>query len=192
MKKIFIALLLSYSSTSFAVCVSGTCGPATRYDVNVQEVALCQEATCTSPAPYIVGSGVRTFDIASAAVGAAVGSYANFDAVPPATYTHVRLLFSRTFVMTGAAVAPCAAQTAASLSIPNGVPIDPFAGGAIPGMSWNDAAKTQVKWIKQLTAPMVIAQGGQPPTIAIKFGTQGSLMCAADGNPYPAPPDLSF
>lgn len=191
MKKIFIALLLSYSGTSLAVCVSGTCGPATRYDVNVQEVALCQEATCTTPAPYIVGSGVRTFDIASAAVGAAVGTYANFDAVPAGTYTHVRLIFSRTFTITAAAVAPCAAQTAAPLSIPNGAPIDALAGG-IPGMSWNDAAKTQVKWIQQLTAPLVISQGGTPPTVAVKFGTQSAMMCAADGNPYPAPPDVSF
>lgn len=192
MKRILsmLALLLTYSSTSWAVCLAGgTCGAATRYDVDVQEMAICQDAACANK--YVVGSGRKVLDIASASIGAEVGKYADVDSIPYGTYTHVRLLVSPTFIITGGVVGACPAQNAATLTIPNGAPIDALAGGAIPGMSWSDGTKTKVQVLVALSAPITVGTGFKCPGVKIQFDTQGGLMCHT-GVSFPAPPDITF
>lgn len=195
MKKILIALLLSYSGATWAgVCatnpsITGTCGPTTSYTITLLEVALCRDAACTSE--YVVGSGAKTFDIASVAVGASVGSYASFDTIPPGTYTHMRSVVSRTFGIVAPAITDtlggtgrtCPAQNG-SLSLPNGVPAgdpanpDALAAAGIAGLTWKDAAThNQIQLINALTSPITITQGGKPPTVSIKFGTTSALAC---------------
>lgn len=75
-------------------------GLATQYIVTVKKVELCTNATCT--APVILGTDTKNFDIASAAAGAAVGSYAKVTGLSTGTtFTHMRVTVSRTFTITG-------------------------------------------------------------------------------------------
>jgi len=205
MKISAFVLLLTYSSATWAAACAtnpgadGTCGPATSYKITLVEAALCQDANCTSN--YVVGSGTTTFDIASVTVGASIGSYANFDSVPPGTYTHMRAIISRTITMTAAAVVAtngtCPAQNAAPLSVYNGSEGygDAITVAAIPGVTWNDPAKTQIKAITTLTTPLVIPQAGRRPSISIAFGTTSALLCANIGGPavllVPQPPEIA-
>lgn len=194
-KTIGVVLILgALPGVASAACVLNlglgeVCGAATRYDVSVQSVALCTEASCANP--VLVGTGARSFDIASAAVGAAVGSYANMDSVSGGTYTHVRTIVSRTFSITGAAVGACAAQSAASLSVPNdNAGLDAAMSGA--GITWNDApAKSQLRIISALAAPLTVSKTSSMPSISVKFGTANGVMCIA-GTAFPAPPDVSI
>ncbi len=97
-----------------AVCVATFCAPpsfaqsagvATTYQIQIQKVELCTGNGggngCDNP--YVVGSAASTFDIAAAAAGAQVGSYAS-SLTPPAgtTYTHMRVTLSRFFTIAGA------------------------------------------------------------------------------------------
>jgi len=196
MKKFVFILMAVYSVASEAVCPSGgTCGPATRYDVTLLEVALCQNASCTQS--YTVASGAKVFNIASAAVGESLGSYANFNNVPPATYTHLRFISSRTFTITGAAISTCSAQNAASLSVPNGeapLNVDGLAlldfGSSGRSLTWNDAAKTQMKGIAPLTTPITITHDDDAPEVRMAFGTKTALACVS-GYSFPSPPDVT-
>lgn len=73
---------------------------ATVYQVSVEKIELCTSSACASPT--ILGSGAASFDIASASVGASLGSYASTDGLPiGATYTHIRATISRTFEIKG-------------------------------------------------------------------------------------------
>lgn len=198
MKRILIvfALFLVSSSTAWAICpgAAAGCGAATRYDVDVQEVALCQDAACASN--HVVGAGAKTFDIASAAVGAAIGAYANVDAIPVGVYTHVRVVISRNFkISTAGVISGCAAQTNATLSIPN-TPNDGFDGlnGLGPALTWNDAAQTQVRVIQAFPAPIAISKAGTRPAVTVKFNTQTGFMCinTPGATPFPAPPEVTF
>lgn len=194
MKKTLAILgALAIPLSSWGACIGGgACGPATRYDVNVQEVALCSDATCTSN--YIVGSGARTFDIASATVGSAIGSYAKVDAVPVGVYTHVRVVVSRTFTISGPLIAGgggCGVQNGVALSIPNNNPggLDAALNGV--GIFWHDGAKSQIRMTQALPAPIAIARAGTRPAVLVKFNTQEGLMCLG-ATPYPAPPDVTL
>lgn len=186
MKKFLgLAALLLSAQAAMAACLAGpafTCGQATRYDVRVQEVALCSDAACTSR--YVVGSGAKTFDIASGTAGSAIGSYAKVDAVPVGVYTHVRLVLDRTFVISGPVVGACAQQNGTSLSIPNDGTAD--AGLTAIGVSWNDPGKTQLAAIGALPTSMVVTKAGRRPAVMVKFDTQDGLMCA-NGGPTPMP-----
>lgn len=193
MKKIFLALLLSYSGATSAACLAGnTCGPATRYDVTLLEAALCQDAACTTP--IVIGAGAKTFDIASVAVGASLGSFASFDTIPPGTYTHVLFISARTFTITGPALAICPAQNNVTLDIPNGddpaIPVDAIAAAGLAWLTWNDVAKTQIKMIGTLPTPLVIPQTGTRPSVSIAFGTQNALGCTGGGLSLPQAPEV--
>lgn len=191
MKKMFVGLgAMAFSLSSWGACIAaGTCGPATRYDVNVQEVSLCSDAACAGS--FTVGSGARTFDIASATVGAAIGSYAKVDAVPVGVYTHVRVVVSRTFTISGAAIGGCGAQTGAALSIPNNNPGGLDAALNAVGIFWHDGAKSQIRMTQALPAPIAISKAGTRPSVMVKFNTQEGLMCSA-GSSFPAPPDVTL
>jgi hypothetical protein len=200
MKKLRVLLpFFIFTSSAYAACplsIPGAeCGPATRYDVSVASVALCTEATCASP--VTVGSGARVFDIASAAVGSAVGSYANMDNLSAGSYTHVQTTVSRTFTVTGAAIiaagvgANCPAQTAQALSVPNNNPGGLDALMAAAGITWADPpAKTQLKIITALGSPLTLSKTSLAPSVSVKFGTQKGLMCIGVDS-FPSPPDVN-
>lgn len=186
-----LGLLALFSGAAGAVCpglgVGATCSAATRYDVNVQEVALCQDSACASSS--VVGSGAKTFDIASAAVGTAIGSYAKVDALPVGVYSHIRVVISRTFTISGAG---CTGPSGLSQSVPNGAPVDAITVANLSGISWNDpAVKTQIKIIQPLPTALAISKAGSRPAVTVKFATQDGILCAG-GAPYPGIPDVTL
>lgn len=106
MRKLYCAFGLTLAAVAFwpSWSFAQTTGPATRYDVQVQQVELCTGNGggngCDNP--FVVGTGNKTFDIASASVGAQVGSYASTAGIPVGvTYSHVRVTLSRTFTIVG-------------------------------------------------------------------------------------------
>ena len=81
---------------------SGTwTGPATQYTVKVKKVELCTDSSCSTA--HTLVTKTAAMDIASAAVGAAVGSYASTMTLPPmgVSYTHMRSTIDRTFTIKG-------------------------------------------------------------------------------------------
>lgn len=178
---------------AWAGCLNApySCGPATRYDVNVIEVALCSDAACSSR--FVVGSGAKTFDVASGTAGSAIGSYAKVDAVPNGVYTHVRLVLHRTFVISGPATGGgCAAPAnAAAISVANDGSWD--ANLTAIGITWNDPpAKTQMAMIGTLPTPVVVTKGGNRPSVMVKFDTQQGLMCNGAGTYLPGLPTTTL
>lgn len=189
---LFVGSLLctgTASAACLATALGGTCGAATKYEVNVQSVALCQNSTCSSP--VTVGSSAQSFDIASAAVGSAIGSYANFDSVTAGTYTHIQVIASRSFTISGTATG-CAPVTSEPLDVPNTNPGGTLdAAMAALGITWNDGPKTQLKIITALSAPLTISRTAPMPNVSVRFGTSQGLMCIATVR-YPSPPDISI
>lgn len=166
-----------------------TCVPASRYEIGVDSVALCTDANCSNP--QVLGSNAATFDIASAAAGSALGTYATMQTLPSGTYSYVRAIINRTFTISGAANGLCGAQNSASLSIPNDNPGGLDAKMASAGLTWSDGAKTQLQIIAALPSPINISSPGLAPSISIQFNTQKSLMCIL-GAAYPAPPNVTI
>lgn len=76
-------------------------GPATQYTVTVKKVELCTSSACTTA--HTLVTKTSDMDIASAAVGAAVGSYASTMTLPPmgVSYSHMRTTIDRTFTIKG-------------------------------------------------------------------------------------------
>ena len=73
---------------------------ATQYEVSVSRVELCPDSGCNGA--VIIGSGTKTFDIASAAVGADVGNYASISGLSPGeTYSHIRVTIGTSFTIAG-------------------------------------------------------------------------------------------
>lgn len=195
MYRYLLIFLILVSGPAFSACsviptIAGgptiTCGSATRYDVEVQSVSLCTESTCASPVS--IGSTSKTFDIASASVGSAIGSYANFDAVTPGTYTHVKTVVSSTMTLTGSALATCGAVDAAQKTIPNTVT---FPSNSM-SLDWVTGSTSSLKMIIALSAPIVVSRTSSMPSISVKFGTSNALMCVGGVGSFPAPPDVSI
>ena len=120
MKKILFIFALFYSNASFAACFAVTgattdCAQATEYQVSVSKVELCADAACTSA--VTVADTTASFDIATAAVGAQVGAYANLNTVPVGTYTHIRSAVSSTITYAGDATANCTAKTSTTATL---------------------------------------------------------------------------
>jgi hypothetical protein len=136
-----------------------------------------------------VGSSSQSFDIAAASVGSAIGSYANFDSVTPGSYTHIQVVISRTFTVSGTAGA-CSVSSQ-QLSVPNNNGALDAAMYAL-GITWNDVGKTQLKVITALPSAVTVSRTSPMPAIAVKFGTADGLMCVGGVAPAPAPPDISI
>lgn len=113
MKTFFILLLavgsiLLFPSHAFAQFdgPSGvTKGVATTYIVTIDKFELCTGVDNTGGGcvgAFVLGSGTKSFDIASASAGASVGSYVNNVALPiGTTYRYLRITLSRTFTISG-------------------------------------------------------------------------------------------
>jgi hypothetical protein len=81
-----------------------TLGPATSYVITVEKFELCTGLSggvgCSGA--FVLGSGSKSFDIASVSAGAAVGSYVgNINLPVGTTYNYLRITMSRTFTITG-------------------------------------------------------------------------------------------
>jgi hypothetical protein len=89
------------TSAVFAANGNTRTGPATEYTVTVKKVELCTSSSCATA--HTLVTKTAAMDIASAAVGAAVGSYASTMTLPPmgVSYTHMRSTIDRTFTIKG-------------------------------------------------------------------------------------------
>ena len=88
---------------SFVFCTSLFAATATpsSYKPTVTKVELCTSSSCSDP--VVLGTTTKEFDIASASVGADVGTYlSDFTITLGKTYTHMRSTISSTFKVTGA------------------------------------------------------------------------------------------
>lgn len=193
------ALILGclYASPAQAQLVSGV---ATTYNVTINQVELCKSAACTSP--IVVGSGAKAFDIASAAIGASIGSYASLDSIPKGTtITHIRATMPRAIGIAGSTADPgnvggtCGTDvadatsaiavagvgiiggggTTQNLVVPNELAFagEPAAGTyAAEGIVLTSA--TEMTFTFALTSPFTM--GDSPPVIDISFKTATSLQ----------------
>ena len=103
MKKIFLifALTILFCNKSYAAAGEGA---ATEYIVTMQKLELCEDSACA--ASTTVGDSSMPVDIASVSAGADIGSYAATTGLPlGTTFSHLRVTISRSFTVTGTAVA---------------------------------------------------------------------------------------
>jgi len=104
---------------SFVFCTSLFAASATptSYKPTVTKVELCTSSSCSDP--VVLGTTTKEFDIASASVGADVGTYlSDFTITLGKTYTHMRSTISSTFKVTGTVtVGSATCNTVASPSV---------------------------------------------------------------------------
>ena len=104
---------------SFVFCTSLFAATATpsSYKPTVTKVELCTSSSCSDP--VVLGTTTKEFDIASASVGADVGTYlSDFTITLGKTYTHLRSTISSTFKTTGTVtVGSATCNTVASPSV---------------------------------------------------------------------------
>lgn len=97
------ALALPFAGTAYAASFPGTPGNATQYEVTIKKVELCtsSDGQGSCGGAFTIASGNKSFDIASAAAGSQVGSYAQLTTLPFATYSYVRVTVDPAIVATG-------------------------------------------------------------------------------------------
>ena len=81
-------------------------GPATEYEVEIREVALCETGSTISNClnPVVISSSVRSMDIAAVAAGESAGSIGSLSkAELGKTYSFIQVLMKRSFQVTGSA-----------------------------------------------------------------------------------------
>ena len=103
MKKIFLifALTILFFNKSYAATGEGV---ATEYIVTMQKLELCEDSACATSTT--VGDSKMKVNIASVSAGADIGSYAATTGLPlGTTFSHLRVTISRSFTVTGTAVA---------------------------------------------------------------------------------------
>ena len=104
---------------NFVFCTSLFAAAATpsSYKPTVTKVELCTSSSCSDP--VVLGTTTKEFDIASASVGADVGTYlSDFTITLGKTYTHMRSTISSTFKVTGTVtVGSATCNTVASPSV---------------------------------------------------------------------------
>lgn len=198
-------------------CPAGlTCGPATVYEVTVQQIELCTGTSGTDClGSAVIGSGTLSVDIASAAAGAQVATYGTVENLQVgSTYTHVRVTVATSFNISGTTPDPGAGDVCVTnggtgtITSPLGVAAGPGTATtstlAVPtvaavgassdlytsqGMVHNGSTLTMVA---ALPTPLVVATS--MPSVDIAFDTSEGLgSVAAGGNCllFPAPPTIS-
>jgi len=101
-KKIAITIAISVFSTYVgAGDWDNQKGPTTQYSVTLHKMELCTDSSCSTA--HTIAEKTKVFDIASASIGAELGSYADKIILPTAgvAYTHLRSTADRTFTITG-------------------------------------------------------------------------------------------
>lgn len=196
---------------SRAVAQTVGTGVATFYDVTLEKVELCTGNGggngCDNP--FVLGSGVKTFDIASAAAGGDVGSYASVSTLPVGTvYRYVRATISRTFKISGSvsnvggsgincrtggsgtgatgftlATAATGDNTAGTASSESVVAANGGAyGGGSPNYTSNLGVVDNSPTMTDtiaLTSPFTVTS--TPPTVRVTFDTQNALGALING-----------
>ncbi len=95
-----VAAMTLYATPPTQAAVPGTGAAATVYQVQVKQVDLCTDSSCSSY--HTLGSSTQTFDIASVSAGAQIGSYANASGlIPGTTYTYVKVTIDESITMSG-------------------------------------------------------------------------------------------
>lgn len=99
--KFLLLTICSTPSYVYAGVGTTTKGPASEYIVTLKKVELCTAVDCGTA--HTLVTKTTNMDIAGAAVGATVGSYASTMTLPPMgiAYTHMRSTVDRTFTITG-------------------------------------------------------------------------------------------
>jgi len=94
-------MIISFSGIVNSATGTQTWGPASAYNVELKKVELCTSSACATA--HTLVEKTQVMDIASAEVGAAIGSYTSTMTLPPmgVTYTHMRSTVDRTFTITG-------------------------------------------------------------------------------------------
>lgn len=92
-----VGLLSLFFTTNNAYAVLGD---ATTYEITITKIEICESSACASP--LTIGSSSKEFNIASASVGAQIGTYAPLNTIPKGTTaTHIRVTMSRAIDIAG-------------------------------------------------------------------------------------------
>ena len=220
MHKIMRTIALSLVLTTISFCTSAFAqgqgsGDSSRYDVTVKAVELCSDAACGATFP--LGTGEKSFDIASASAGGVAGSYADPIGLPVgSTWTHVRVTVDARFTVTGSGTdgsVSCTTTSANDNTDPTTAAAGQIGGVASPqlmvvpnegaiGGNPTAADFAAVNAVKtgplevQVTYPLTAAYTVQPfpPTVRVEFDTQDTLLFVDNGPScglvFPMPPSM--
>ena len=96
-----ISLTVGFLSLFFTTNnANAVLGDATTYEITITKIEICESSACTTP--LTIGSSSKEFNIASAAVGAEIGTYAPLNTIPKGTTaTHMRVTMSRAIDIAG-------------------------------------------------------------------------------------------
>lgn len=188
---ILASTLMFMATAAKAECVyfdgTETCGPATTYEITVEKVEFCKSQSCASP--VVVASANTSFNIASAAAGAAVGNYADLDGVEAGIYTHIKTTLSPSIRFAAPAISgscsavptPVTASVASISGIANTLQLsqnDDFNLGLVSG---------KLVHLLELDTPLAISKSGSLPQVQIDFSTSDAHLCYS-GNSLPGVP----
>lgn len=179
----------SFIASFMAVASSANAQAALEYQISVQQVEFCQTGSSVDTSgsndpvcvgPVIVGSGIRSFDIASVSAGAAVGQYASVSGLAAGqVFTHIRTTLSRTINIRGL-VAGGSVNTgggAGGFNAANGCrtnSADNSAANNSPGIGGNDGAASTTQ---RLVVPDVGSINGEPTATAMR--SRGTILVSS-------------
>ena len=95
-----LSLFFTTNNANAAHTSNPVLGDATTYEIRITKIEICESSACTTP--LTIGSSSKEFNIASAAVGAEIGTYAPLNTIPKGTTaTHMRVTMSRAIDIAG-------------------------------------------------------------------------------------------
>ena len=192
MVRYFLTLGVFLLAPTFAqaTCLDGAaCSAATSYEITINQVEFCKSSACTDT--VIVASSSTAFDIADAAVGAAVGNYADLDDVAAGVYTHVKTTIDGEISVLAPAAGACAARTSAAaqdvaitaIQTALNLPANSALGLEVSG---GNLIHTY-----ELSTPLTISKAGSLPQVQIDFSTANGHLCFSSTS-YPGVPSVSI
>ena len=99
---IFFSTIVMGAAANFVDQNGFTSAAPDFYQMTFEELEFCTDATCSTPTK--VCTAALTFDITSVSAGSDIGSWCSLTGLPMGTtYTHIRLVINRSFVMKGSA-----------------------------------------------------------------------------------------
>lgn len=207
LKNISLSLGLLLMLSTFNNAYAGS-GDATTYEITITKIEICESSdgasTCTNP--LTIGSSSKDFDIASASVGAEIGTYAPLNTIPKGTTaTHMRVTMSRSIDVSGyvdvVGLGTCytdsggAAGTATTAGIgvlnTNGsiqtlfIPNVGAIGGQPDATAYTNNnitlldGGTEISMIQSFGK--TVTMGDIPPAIDLAFNTEGALQAFNGG-----------
>ena len=194
LKKLSIASLLCMAASfAHAECFQTSnaeqCGPASEYQITIEQVELCKSASCSNS--VIVSSTSASFDIAASSAGAAVGNYADLDDVAAGIYTHVKTTITPSITYAAPAISgECSAVTSTTVPITTAVAsVSDLASNSSFNLSWEGG---DLVHSIELAQPVVISKAGSLPQVQIDFSTANAHYClTATDTSFPGVPYVS-